>query len=73
MSWFPYDSIRKVVYIAGRQHTRQAGGDLVYITQLLHQIQNKITHICTKCPTEVPAALTTVTIVLVRSDLSETR
>jgi hypothetical protein len=38
MSWFPYDSIRKVVYIAGRQHTRQAGGDLVYITQLPHHL-----------------------------------
>jgi hypothetical protein len=45
ISWFPYDSIRKVVYIAGRQHTRQAGGDLVYITQLPHQIQNNTTHI----------------------------
>jgi hypothetical protein len=45
MSWFPYDSIRKVVYIAGRQHTRQAGGDLVYITQLPHQTQNNTTHI----------------------------
>jgi hypothetical protein len=37
MSWFPYDSMRKVVCIAGRQYTRQAGGDLVYITQLPHQ------------------------------------
>jgi hypothetical protein len=36
MSWFPYDSIRKVVYIAGRQYAQQAGGDLVYITQLPH-------------------------------------
>jgi hypothetical protein len=37
MSWFPYDSMRKVVCIAGRQYARQAGGDLVYITQLPHQ------------------------------------
>jgi hypothetical protein len=59
MSWFPYNSIRKVVYMAGRQHTRQAGGDLVYITQLPHQIQNNTTYICTRCPTEVPAAFTT--------------
>jgi hypothetical protein len=45
MSWFPYDSMRKVVCIAGRQYARQAGGDLVYITQLPHLIQNNTTHI----------------------------
>jgi hypothetical protein len=37
MSWFPYNGMRKVVCIAGRQYARQAGGDLVYITQLPHQ------------------------------------
>jgi hypothetical protein len=31
----------------------------VYITQLPHQIQNKNNTHCTRCPTEVPAALTT--------------
>jgi hypothetical protein len=59
ISWFPYDSIRKVVYIAGRQYARQAGGDLVYITQLPHYTQYNT--YCTRYPTEVPAALTTLT------------
>jgi hypothetical protein len=45
MSWFPYDGMRKVACIAGRQYTRQAGGDLVYITQLPPQTQNNTTHI----------------------------
>jgi hypothetical protein len=45
MSWFPYDSMRKVACIAGRQYARQAGGDLVYITQLPHQTQDNTTHI----------------------------
>jgi hypothetical protein len=37
--WFPYDSMRKVAYIVGRQHTQQAGGNPGYIIQLPHQIQ----------------------------------
>jgi hypothetical protein len=45
MSWFPYDSMRKVVCIAGRWYTQWAGGDLVHITQLPHQIQKKTIHI----------------------------
>jgi hypothetical protein len=62
MSCFLYDSMRKVVCIAGRQYARQAGGDLVYIKQLPHQIQNDTIHNRTRCPTEVPAALTTVCV-----------
>jgi hypothetical protein len=45
MSWFPFDSIRKVVCIAGKQYARQAGGDLVYITQLPYQTQNNTTQL----------------------------
>jgi hypothetical protein len=34
-----------MVCTAGRWYTQWAGGDLVYITQLPHQIQNNTTHI----------------------------